>query len=298
MSSLPVVNERAAGTPGVWIPLGLKGRGAPAGRVPSTPGVRATQSATRDGETLGQGQVAGLLLLVKRMVWKVRAGLPPHIEADDLVGAGLLGLVDALRKFDASKRVKMESYARHRIRGSILDGLRALDPASRHMRKCQRRVEKAYDQLQGKLGRPVSDEEIARALGMTLPEWYRTLRELQAVGFDGRARQVSVGSWRIKPESEEASGEDPFARCYRQEQRRLLDRALASLPERERTVVVLYDLHEETMKEIASRLNVDESRVSQLHAAALRRLKQRVQAMLNCPLPRQRPGASLSLPNG
>jgi RNA polymerase sigma factor for flagellar operon FliA len=298
MSSLPVVKERAAGTPGAWRPRGLKGRGAHAGRAPSTPGVPGTQTAARDSETLGQGQVAGLLLLVRRMVWKARAGLPPHVEADDLVGAGLLGLVDALRKFDASKRVKMESYARHRIRGSILDGLRTLDPASRDMRKCQRRVEKVYDQLQGKLGRPVSDEEIALALGMSLQEWYRTLQELQAVGFDGRARQVSVGSSRIKPDCEEATVEDPFATCYRQEQRRLLDRALASLPERERTVVVLHDLHEETMKKIASRLNVDASRVSQLHAAALRRLKRRVQAMLNRPLPPQLAGASRSLPNG
>lgn len=296
MSSLPAVNERMARAPGAWRSHRLRGRGARAGREPSTLKVQANESAPRGGETLGEGQVAGLVLLVKRMVGKMRAGLPPHVEADDLVGAGLLGVVDALRKFDASKSVKMESYARHRIRGSILDGLRALDPASREMRRCQRRVEKVYAQLQGKLGRPVSDEEVALALGMTLQEWYRTLQELQAVGIDGPMRQVSVRPSRSKPESEEASDEDPFRRYYRQEQRRLLDHALASLPDRERMVVIYYELQEETMKTIASRLNVDESRVSQLHAAAMRRLKQRVQAMLNRPLPAQVPGASSAVP--
>jgi RNA polymerase sigma factor for flagellar operon FliA len=225
--------------------------------------------------------------LVKRVAFEMRQHLPSHVEMDDLVGAGTLGLVDALRKFDPSRNVKLESYARHRIRGGILDALRTLDPASRDMRKRARKVERTYRELEARLGRPVQDEEIAVALGISLKVWHCWAREIHALGFDGWQRCETAGiagKLRMKEEGWMAvPQEGPFDLCYRREQRDLLNRALARLPERERLIVTLYYQQDLTMKEIAARLEVDESRVSQLHAEALERLRARVRASLYPP---------------
>jgi RNA polymerase sigma factor for flagellar operon FliA len=222
--------------------------------------------------------------LVKRVAFEMRQHLPPHVEMDDLVGAGTLGLVDALRKFDPSRKVKLESYARHRIRGGMLDALRTLDPATRDMRRRARKVERTYRELEARLGRPVQDEEIARALGISLKVWHRWAREIHALGFDGWQRFETSATAGKLPMREEGwmavAQEDPYDLCYRREQRDLLNRALARLPERERLIVTLYYQQDLTMKEIAARLKVDESRVSQLHAEALERLKTRVRASL------------------
>jgi RNA polymerase sigma factor for flagellar operon FliA len=223
------------------------------------------------------------------MAGKMRGHLPAPIEVDDLVGAGMLGLVDAVGKFDASKRVKPESYARHRIRGAILDGLRSLDPASRDMRRKNKKVERVYRELEAKLGRPVSDEEMSEALGLSLDRWYRALQELQGLRIDWWRPLGSVGWSRPTPVDAEtlvaSSPLDPFAMCYRREQRDLLNRALACLPEREQLILSLYYQQELSMKQIAARLGVHESRISQLHTAALLRLKTRVQALLRPPRP-------------
>jgi len=223
--------------------------------------------------------------LVKRVAYEMRQHLPPHVEMDDLVGAGTLGLVDALRKFDPSRKVKLESYARHRIRGGILDALRTLDPATRDMRRRARKVETAYRELEARLGRPVQDEEIARALGISLQVWHRWAREVHALGSDGWQRCETAAMAAKLPMQEEgwmaAPQEDAFDLCYRREQRDAVNRALARLPERERMIMTLYYQQDLTMKEIAARLEVDESRVSQLHAEALERLKARVWASLH-----------------
>jgi RNA polymerase sigma factor for flagellar operon FliA len=225
--------------------------------------------------------------LVKRVAFEMRQHLPPHVEMDDLVGAGTLGLVDALRKFDPSRKVKLESYARHRIRGGILDALRTLDPATRDMRRRARKVETAYRELEARLGRPVQDEEMARALGISLKVWHRWAREIHALGCDGWQRCETAPRAGKLPMREEGwmtvPQEDPFDLCYRREQRDLVSRALARLPERERLIVTLYYQQGLTMKQIAARLEVDESRVSQLHAEALARLKARVRASLGSP---------------
>jgi len=248
------------------------------------------------GETSRGNQEAGtpeLLLalapLVKRVAFEMRQHLPPHVEMDDLVAAGTLGLVDALRKFDPSRKVKLESYARHRIRGGILDALRTLDPASRDMRRRARKVEKTYRELEARLGRPVQGEEVARALGISLKLWHRWAQEVHTLGFDA-SQHSEMATAAAKPPkrdedrmAERQPTEDPFDLCYRREQRDLLNSALARLPERERLIVTLYYQHDLTMKEIAARLDVDESRISQLHAEALQRLKARVQASLSAP---------------
>jgi RNA polymerase sigma factor for flagellar operon FliA len=225
-----------------------------------------------------------MLPLVKRVAFTIREHLPSHVEVDDLIGNGVLGLVDAVSKFDTAKRVKLESYARHRIRGGILDGLRSVDPASRDLRHKNKKIQKLYRQLEVELGRPVKDEEIAAALGMSLGQWHSTLNEIQSVGFDFGARVLSAGPTSRRQSAEPAllAGDDadPFDLCYRAEQREILNRALSHLRDRERQIIALYYQQELTMKQIAERLNVDESRVSQLHSAALMRLRSGVNALL------------------
>jgi RNA polymerase sigma factor for flagellar operon FliA len=231
-----------------------------------------------------QRRLLEMLPLVKRLAFRIRQHLPAHVEVDDLLANGVLGLVDAVAKFDSAKRVKLESYAAHRVRGGILDGLRGADPASRDMRRKNKRIQQLYRELEVKLGRPVIDEEIAAALGMSLSQWHRTLNEVRGLAFDFGARTLSAGPTSRRPSPEPAlladHGANPFELCYRREQRELLHRALSHLRERERRIIVLYYQQELTMKQIADRLNVDESRVSQLHSAALVRLKACVESML------------------
>jgi RNA polymerase sigma factor FliA len=225
-----------------------------------------------------------MLPLVKRIAYSVREHLPSHVELDELMANGVLGLIDAVEKFDAGKQVKLESYARHRIRGAILDGLRSVDPAGRDLRRLNKKIQALYRELESKLGRPAKDEEMSAAMGMNLNQWHKTVNEIRNVGVDFSSRALSAGP-SARLESVESAllaraEDDPFERCYRSEQRELVGRALCSMRERDREIIALYYQQELTMKQIAERLKVDESRVSQLHAAAVQRLKAGVEALV------------------
>ena len=223
-----------------------------------------------------QKMLVELLPLVKRVALKIREHLPAQVELDDLSANGVLGLVDAVAKFDASKRVKLETYARHRVRGAILDGLRAADPVTRDLRLKNKRVQKLYRELEVKVGRSVQDEEMAAASGVSLGQWHSALTEIQSVGIDCGSRVLSGGPTTklqsTDPELLIDGGDNPFDMCYRRQQREILGRAIARLPERERQVI---SLHSQglTMKQIAQLMHVDESRISQIHSVALIRLK-------------------------
>jgi len=236
-----------------------------------------------------QQLVIALLPLVKCVAMKMRERLPLHVELDDLVSTGVLGLVDAIHKFDARKHVRLDRYAQHRIRGAILDGLRGEDGASRDMRTKNKRARRVYERLETKLGRPPSDAEMAEGLGISLVSWYRTVRELQAIGIEWLRPMGSVGIKQARSLSEDTLAADnqnhQFEACYRREQREILDGALERIPDRERQVVQLYYQQELTMREIGERLGIDESRVSQLHSTALLRLRKRVRNLLQNPVP-------------
>ena len=234
-----------------------------------------------------QGQLAVKLLgLVRRVALEMRDRLPHHVEVDDLAGAGVLGLLDAVEKFDPRKHVKVETYARHRIRGAILDSLRSMDTASRDMRRKNRTAEKAYHELEAKLGRSVTDEEIAEALGISLKKWYRMVHELHSMGVEWMRPHIIPERPLLDEQTlADTVEEDQFDLCYRQEQREILSRAVEQLPERERKVVSLYYEQELTMKQIGETMGIDESRVSQLHSAAMIHLRNRVQRILNSPRP-------------
>jgi RNA polymerase sigma factor for flagellar operon FliA len=228
-----------------------------------------------------------MLPLVKQVALKIRKRLPAHVEVDDLVSDGVLGLVDAAAKFNPRKRVKFASYAQHRIRGSILDGLRRADPVPRDTRRKQKNLDKQYQALEAKLGRPAKDEEMAAGAGVNLAQWHRELNEIQSAGIDCGARALSAARISVPTSADPAllagDGPNPFDICCRGEQREILSQALSELGERDRRIITLYYRCGLTMQEIAFRMNVDASRVSQLHAAALVRLKATADCLLHSP---------------
>ena len=222
-----------------------------------------------------------LLGLVKRVALEMREHLPAHVDVDDLVSAGTLGLIDAVRRFDAGKHVKIETYARYRIRGAILDALRNLDPASRDMRRKNKKAEQVFRGLEAKLARPATDAEMARALHISLKEWYRTVHQLQSMGVDWlRPTQITSARQPDEDELPAVGQQSQFDLCYREEKRALLNRALERVSERERLILSMYYERDLTMKEIGEELGIDESRVSQIHSSALQRLRSKVQSMM------------------
>ncbi len=231
--------------------------------------------------------VLKLLPLVRRVALQLRGHLPAHVELDDLVSEGSIGLIDAVRKFDPARGVTIETYARYRIRGAILDSLRDQDHASRDMRRRIKKIESACQDLESELGRPAGDGEMAEAMGLSLAGWYERVAELRRLGFDGPGTRMSQQiNKRVKEEDLPARRDgDSFALCYRREQRDLLSCALGCLTERERSIITFYYKDALTMKQIGNRLGIDESRVSQLHSGAIARLQSRIAGMLHRPAP-------------
>lgn len=216
---------------------------------------------------------------VKYIARHIHERLPQHVPLEDLVHAGVLGLIDALNKFDYSKNVQFKTYAKFRIRGAILDSLRELDWSPRELRRKARQLEEVTNRLCTELGRAASEQEIADELEIPLEQFQRMLAEL-----DG----LDIGSLQTES-SADGSGEDlceylpgdpeetPYCICLKSEMRELLARAIAELPEKEQQVLSLYYFEELTMKEVGAVLGVGESRVSQIHSMALLRLRGRMQ---------------------
>lgn len=231
-----------------------------------------------------EATVLRLLPLVRRVAFELRERLPQHVDLDDLAGAGVLGLLEAVRRFDVRRHAKIETYARYRIRGAILDSLREMDPASRDLRRKSKAAENVYRTLQSKLGRPVEDDELASAMGLSLEGWYRSVKEINSLGLDWmRPHQFPEPSHIDEPSTPAGSGEGAFELCYRREQKELLAKASSMLPAREREVITLYYHREKTMSEIGRLMQIDESRVSQIHSAAVARLRMKVRRLLSAP---------------
>lgn len=212
------------------------------------------------------------LPLVKAIAVRVHENLPVHVDLEDLVHAGVLGLFDAATKFNPEKQVAFSSYAKHRIKGAILDSLRQLDWASRDLRRRHKQVEAITRELAGALHRNPTDAEIAEKLGVELDRWRQMSLELRNVGLVSADSRTQDFDDSPMPEFPSRPDLQPDTLCAREQMRSVLASAMKSLPERYQKVVVLYYTNEMTMKEIGGMLGINESRVSQIHKSALEKM--------------------------
>ena len=215
---------------------------------------------------------------VRYIARRIHERLPRHVPFEDLVHAGVVGLIDALHKYDKGKHVLFGSYAKFRIRGAILDSLREMDWSPRDLRRQSRRLEEAHDKLRLYLGRNPSEPELALEMKITLSELQRLLGEISSLEI-GSLRTISPDNGKEEDLCEFLSDdrdESPLAQCLHSEMRELLSRAVTELPEKERQVLTLYYFEELTMKEVGMAMGVGESRVSQIHSMAVVRLRARM----------------------
>ncbi len=218
--------------------------------------------------------------LVKYVAGRLGSGLPAHVDEGDLVSYGLLGLIGAIERYDPGRDIKFETYAIARIRGAIIDELRAMDWVPRSVRARAREIERAIGKLESKLTRAPTDEEIARELGLSEDELAESLSEISrsSIAALDELWTVSAGGDQVAliDTIEDTAGPEPQAALAQTELREALAEAIARLPEREKLVVTLYYYEELTLREIGEVLGVTESRVSQLHTKAILRLKSRL----------------------
>lgn len=230
--------------------------------------------ANPDDQTLRNRLVEQYLPLVKYNGERIWARLPDGVELDDLISAGVFGLMDAITAFDLERGIKFETYCVRRIRGAMLDELRAMDWVPRLVRSKATKLNEGTKALEDKLGRPPTDAELAAHMGMSVKELEKMKLEANAVGL------ISLNKkWNETDSSKEVSeidmladkkGEDPTGRVAKTDLMRLVTKGLNR---NERLIVILYYYEELTMKEIGATLDLSESRVSQMHTAIIQRLQ-------------------------
>ena len=212
--------------------------------------------------------------LVKRIAYHLMGRLPPSVQADDLIQAGMIGLLEASRNYDSNQGASFETYAGIRIRGAMLDEIRKSDWAPRSLHRKVRQVTEAMRAIEVEEGRDARDAEVAEKLGISIDEYHRILKDAsghKVFSFEdlvSGAESVSEGMGETIPGPLEELEASDFKRC--------LGRAVAGLPEREQLVMALYYDEELNLREIGAVLNVSESRVCQIHSQALLRLRGRM----------------------
>ena len=237
-------------------------------RKPTETGCSALTTAEREQVLMEH------LPSVRYIARRIHERLPQHVELEDLISAGIVGLMDALSKFDDTKQVQFKSYSQFRIRGAILDSLRSVDWSPRELRRKGRTVEEAIRSTTKRLGRVPAEQEIAKEMQVSLSEYQALVGDLKG---------LEIGTLHLE-RSEESGDEElayvpgapedePLFRCLKGEMKQRLADAIEELPEKERMVLTLYYYEELTMKEIGLTLGVVESRVSQVHASAVLRLR-------------------------
>jgi len=233
---------------------------------------------TLDEKTL----VEEYLPLVQRLAQRLASRLPENIEVDDLINSGVVGLLDAVSKFDPSRQIRFKTYAEFRIRGAMLDDLRTQDWASRSLRNDCNLLESTYASLEQKLGRAAEDHEVAAALDLSLDEFHRLLsraRGISLVNFEdlggGRSEDIRDPLELFAL----VENEDPFALCQERELQEELVAAIDALRERDRLVLYLYYFEEMNLKEIGLVLEVSESRVCQMRTQAIIRLRNKIKSL-------------------
>lgn len=213
--------------------------------------------------------------LIKYIANRIATRLPMHIDIQDLINSGVLGLMDAIEKFDPDKGVKFETYAEYRVKGAILDSLRAMDWVPRSVRKIATILENTYADLEKRLGRPATDEEVAKSMNVGVERLHKIVN---------RVSNISIISLEHDPKSSTSKHSlldrlmhegdtTAFDKLDIEELRDILSDNIEGLPEKEKLVVSLYYYNELTMKEIGKILKLTESRVSQIHTKAVLRLR-------------------------
>ncbi len=220
--------------------------------------------------------------LVKIIAHQLAIHLPPHIEINDLVSSGTIGLIEAVDKFDPSRGVKFKTYATIRIRGAIMDELRNMDWMSRSMREKSNQLAKAYDAVEKRMGRPAESEEVAEFLGISEEHLFKLLREVSSfsvLNIEDLGLKEGEGL-NILDCIKDPNGKDPVTIHRLNELKEIIKEAVDTLPEKEKLVISLYYYDELTMKEIGKVLDITESRVCQLHSQSMHRLKGRLRKYL------------------
>ena len=212
---------------------------------------------------------------VKRIVHRIAIHLPPSVETDDLMNAGIIGLIEAVERYDPGRDNKFMTYASFRIRGAVLSELRSRDYHSRSTRKKLREYENVYLQLEHQSGGSVNDEDVAEEMGLSLDELYQIKRmagmsfvSFEEIGYSSREERDGLMSYFVSGNSNDA-----FALTQLKEIESAIAETIEKLPEKEKLVVSLYYWDELTMKEIGNVLEITESRVSQIHSQAIIHLR-------------------------
>jgi RNA polymerase sigma factor for flagellar operon FliA len=229
----------------------------------------------KDSHLLRNQIISEYLPYVKRIVNRIAVHLPATIEVDDLVNVGVIGLIQAIERYDPTRDNKFITYAVFRIKGAVLSELRSRDFLGRTTRRKIRDLEKAYLKLEQKLGREVSDEEVAKEMNMDLEQFYKVKRmssisfvSFEELGYTSRSDSSSVPS-----SLSSGDADDALSLTAMKELKATIAKNIDLLPEKEKLVISLYYSEEMTMKEIGQVLNITESRVSQIHAQAIIHLR-------------------------
>jgi RNA polymerase sigma factor for flagellar operon FliA len=243
-----------------------------------------TDAFSGNGQSLTQEKREELILkyspLIKYIAGRLAMRLPPNISQDDLISSGVIGLMDAIEKFDSSKEIRFKTYAEFRIRGAMLDELRSLDWVPRSIRKKITELGKTYEYLGKDLNRPPKDKEVAEALGISIEKFYKLLDKTKNVTF----LDVETIRRRISDDNEkdlfdliaDDSEISPFTLLNKTEIKEILIKAITALPEKEKILISLYYYEDLTMREIGEIMGYTESRISQMHAKAILRLRVRL----------------------
>jgi RNA polymerase sigma factor for flagellar operon FliA len=242
--------------------------------------------AVRSGERpLREEDVTMFLPLVRQVVQQVQAALPASIEHDEVMSWGVDGLLDAFKKYDPTKATHFNTYARIRIRGAILDQLRSLDWVPRSVRQKGRRLERAYGEVEQRLGRAATEDEVADSLGLQLDKLQELVNQVRGISLVNLEEIRSGGQEGDRNGSyadvvEDVNAENPYSTLKLQEMKQIVADTIATLPEKERLVISLYYYEDLNMKEIGNILGITESRVCQIHTKSVLRLRSKLKNTL------------------
>ncbi len=222
--------------------------------------------------------------MIKYVANRIALRLPPHIEVDDLISVGVLGLIDAISKYDSTRGAKFKTYAEFRVRGAILDELRSMDWVPRSVRQKASSMDAIVQKLQAKLGRPPEDEETAEEMGVSMDEFYGAVnqtRSMPLLSLEDLGISKDTGEQQSLLDCLAGKSEaDPQTQMRLTELKGIIAKAIDTLPEKERLMISLYYYEELTMKEIGEVLGITESRVSQIHSKAVFRLRGKLKAVI------------------